>query len=98
MCEWTLVLLSSVKWSLFSLTYIPLLPLVCRYVSGLFSILFSLMPALSACLSCSLKNLLQSAVDANMNALRVWGGGVYEQDLFYEICDELGIMVSDAAL
>lgn len=53
---------------------------------------------LSACLSCSLKNLLQSAVDANMNALRVWGGGVYEQDLFYEICDELGIMVSDAAL
>ncbi|KAM9356449.1 beta-mannosidase isoform 2-T2 [Pholidichthys leucotaenia] len=40
-----------------------------------------------------LKNLLQSAVDANMNALRVWGGGVYEQDLFYHICDELGIMV-----
>uniref|UniRef100_A0A3Q2VWE9 Beta-mannosidase n=1 Tax=Haplochromis burtoni TaxID=8153 RepID=A0A3Q2VWE9_HAPBU len=65
----------------------------CLYVSGLFSILFSLMPDLSACLSCSLKNLLQSAVDANMNALRVWGGGVYEQDLFYEICDELGIMV-----
>uniref|UniRef100_H3C1U4 Beta-mannosidase n=1 Tax=Tetraodon nigroviridis TaxID=99883 RepID=H3C1U4_TETNG len=38
-------------------------------------------------------NLLQSAVDANMNVLRVWGGGVYEQDLFYGICDELGIMV-----
>lgn len=45
-------------------------------------------------LSCSLKNLLQSAADANMNALRVWGGGVYEQDLFYSICDELGIMVT----
>ncbi|XP_008397068.1 beta-mannosidase [Poecilia reticulata] len=41
----------------------------------------------------SLRNLLQSAVDANMNALRVWGGGVYEQDLFYDICDELGVMV-----
>ncbi|CAJ1074597.1 beta-mannosidase [Xyrichtys novacula] len=40
-----------------------------------------------------LRNLLQSAVDANMNALRVWGGGVYEQDLFYSICDEMGIMV-----
>lgn len=41
----------------------------------------------------SIRSLLQSAVDANMNALRVWGGGVYEQDLFYDICDELGIMV-----
>uniref|UniRef100_A0A3Q3KHT1 Beta-mannosidase n=1 Tax=Mastacembelus armatus TaxID=205130 RepID=A0A3Q3KHT1_9TELE len=38
-------------------------------------------------------SFLNSAVDANMNALRVWGGGVYEQDLFYSICDELGIMV-----
>ncbi len=25
-----------------------------------------------------------------MHALRVWGGGVYEQEVFYEICDELG--------
>ncbi|XP_076002860.1 beta-mannosidase [Genypterus blacodes] len=40
-----------------------------------------------------LRNLLQSAVDANMNVLRVWGGGVYEQDLFYDICDEMGVMV-----
>lgn len=48
----------------------------------------------SVCLCCSLKNLLRSAVDANMNALRVWGGGVYEQDLFYDMCDDMGIMVS----
>lgn len=41
----------------------------------------------------TLRLLLQSAVDANMNALRVWGGGIYEQDEFYDICDELGIMI-----
>ncbi|XP_040607685.1 beta-mannosidase isoform X2 [Mesocricetus auratus] len=40
-----------------------------------------------------LRLLLQSVVDANMNTLRVWGGGVYEQDEFYELCNKLGIMV-----
>uniref|UniRef100_A0A8D1TM09 Beta-mannosidase n=1 Tax=Sus scrofa TaxID=9823 RepID=A0A8D1TM09_PIG len=40
-----------------------------------------------------LRLLLRSVVDANMNTLRVWGGGIYEQDEFYELCDELGIMV-----
>ncbi|NXY81873.1 MANBA mannosidase, partial [Alcedo cyanopectus] len=41
----------------------------------------------------TLWQLLKSAADVNMNALRVWGGGVYEQDEFYDICDEMGIMI-----
>ena len=39
------------------------------------------------------RQLIQSARDANMNMLRVWGGGYYESDDFYELCDEMGIMV-----
>lgn len=34
-----------------------------------------------------------SAAESNMNMLRVWGGGIYEQDVFYELCDEYGILV-----
>ncbi|MHB9134802.1 MAG: beta-mannosidase [Armatimonadota bacterium] len=36
-------------------------------------------------------DLLHSTAAANMNMLRVWGGGIYEDDAFYELCDELGI-------
>ena len=41
----------------------------------------------------AVRDLLQSAAAANMNMIRVWGGGRYERDLFYETCDELGLMV-----
>ncbi len=37
--------------------------------------------------------LLQMARDANINLLRVWGGGLKEKRAFYEVCDELGILV-----
>jgi beta-mannosidase len=39
------------------------------------------------------EQLLQDVVDANMNMLRVWGGGIYENDEFYQLCDEKGIML-----
>jgi beta-mannosidase len=39
------------------------------------------------------RDLLQSARDTHMNMLRVWGGGFYESDTFYGLCDQLGICV-----
>lgn len=39
------------------------------------------------------RDWIRMAADGNQDMLRVWGGGIYEQDAFYEACDELGILV-----
>jgi beta-mannosidase len=39
------------------------------------------------------RNVLTKCRDAHFNMIRVWGGGVYEKDILYDLCDEYGIMV-----
>jgi len=39
------------------------------------------------------EHLIKSAADAHMNMLRVWGGGIYGDDIFYDLCDQYGICV-----
>ncbi len=39
------------------------------------------------------RKLLQNCVDCNFNTIRIWGGGFYPHDFFFDICDELGLLV-----
>ena len=39
------------------------------------------------------RKLLEDAVEVNYNCIRVWGGGYYPEDYFFDICDELGLLV-----
>lgn len=48
---------------------------------------------LSRCTAERSRKLLERCVFANFNAIRVWGGGYYPDDYFFDICDELGLVV-----
>jgi len=50
-------------------------------------------PSLLPGSACDYEQLLSKAADANINMLRVWAGGYYENEQFYALCDRLGIMV-----
>lgn len=39
------------------------------------------------------KNVVNTAKISNINMLRIWGGGIYENDIFYDLCDEAGILI-----
>ena len=41
----------------------------------------------------ALRQLVYSAADANMNAIRIWGGGIYYPESFYSAADERGVMI-----
>ena len=50
-------------------------------------------PVLDSANRARYRHLLISAKEAHFNMIRVWGGGIYEPDYFYQLCDSLGIMV-----
>ena len=50
-------------------------------------------PVLDSANRARYRHLLCSAKEAGFNMLRIWGGGIYEHDYFYDLCDSLGIMV-----
>ncbi|KAB0804244.1 hypothetical protein PPYR_01214 [Photinus pyralis] len=62
------------------------------YAKGSNNIPISILPELAQNED-NIKFLLESAKDVHMNMIRVWGGGNYEADVFYELADEYGILL-----
>ncbi len=50
-------------------------------------------PVLDEAQKARYRYLLCSAKEAGFNMIRIWGGGIYEHDYFYDLCDSLGLMV-----
>ncbi|MGI8905163.1 MAG: beta-mannosidase [Candidatus Sumerlaeaceae bacterium] len=72
-------------------TFIPMVnghPVFCR---GANWIPVSMLPAEQT--GEQYRGLIAAAAAAGMNCLRIWGGGLYEPDHFYDVCDRLGILV-----
>jgi beta-mannosidase len=39
------------------------------------------------------RKLIEDSIEANMNCIRVWGGGIYQEDYLYDLCDKYGLIV-----
>lgn len=62
------------------------------YMKGSNAIPMDLLPELDQ-KKTTIERVLQDARDTHQNMIRVWGGGLYESDYFYDIADEYGILI-----